>query len=1224
MRATIIAASRDSTRSLPVRRRVRSLRRRLVIPGAAGVSAVLWAYACGDGTTDPPPQPPPPDPPRATTLTVTPATAELTAFGASVQLAAEVRDQNGSVMAGVAVVWSSGDAAVATIDASGLVTAVANGTTTITVAAGSISGSATVTVKQVVTAVTVEPAAGSMVVGDTLRLSAEASDANGHAVDGTEVEWASSDASVARVDDSGLVTAVAAGAAQIAAVSSGVTGSAAVTVLAPVPATVAVTPDTVVFAAIGQTAQFAAEVRDQRGRPMEGVAVSWSSADAEIATADSVGLVTAVGPGTTTVTASAGEASGDASVTVLQSAESITVTPSADTIGPGDTLRLAAVAYDANGQRLEGVAFTWSSSDAAVAAVGGSGLVRGVAEGSATITASAGPARGTSEITVENPDRAVLMAFYEATGGPNWGNNENWLTDAPLRTWHGVIVNGDGRVSELNVRGNNVTGFIPPVLHRLPELRWLRLDYNSLTGSIPGSLGEAPALEFLNLSNNGLTGSIPPELGDLRTLRQLWLFGNQLTGSIPPELGKLTTLLHLLLHDNRLTGSIPPELGELTDLWLLWLFGNQLTGSIPPELGNLRRVEEIALRHNRLTGPIPATLGQLTRMQKFGATNNNLTGPIPPELGRLTSLERLWLQGNDLSGPLPPELGGMRSLRILEVTDNSKLAGSLPAALTSLRNLETLLAGGTGLCTPADADFLTWLHNVPQVHVKRCESATRSIAYLTQAVQSPEYPVPLIAGDSALLRVFVVSEDGAAAGANIPPARVTLYHGDAEVHAVDFDGTGTGIPANLDESDLNLSLNTMIPGSVIEPGLEIVVEIDPDTTLDAALGVAERLPASGRMPIQVKRVPLYEITLIPFLWTQTPDSALLAKVNGMTADSPLLWATREFLPVHEISVDHRDPIWLDENPSARIMGRIFTVTYAAKQAAGGRGHWMGAWSGCCGVASFQGQAGGIGLEPTAADRFWQNNNVLAHELGHLMTLPHAPCNVGDPDPNYPYPGGVIGSWGYDMRSAELRSPESPEFMSYCGEQEKWASGYYHAQALRWRLGNIAADQPPARPVRSLMLWGGVGPDGKLALEPAFALDAVPTPPVGPGPYRIAGLDGNGRELFSRWLSMNALDTGGAAFAVMVPVQPEWVAALERIELTGPEGRAEVSRDGPTASVLLTDPETGQIRGFLRHAPDIDAMADSAQAEAALRTLVPEPGLVTRVSRGVPAAGAWNR
>ena len=108
------------------------------------LAGMAWASGCGDGATEP--APPPPDPPRATTVTVTPATAELTALGETVRFSAEVRDQNGRVLAGVSVAWSSADASVATIDASGLATAVGNGTATITAATGSIQGTARVTV----------------------------------------------------------------------------------------------------------------------------------------------------------------------------------------------------------------------------------------------------------------------------------------------------------------------------------------------------------------------------------------------------------------------------------------------------------------------------------------------------------------------------------------------------------------------------------------------------------------------------------------------------------------------------------------------------------------------------------------------------------------------------------------------------------------------------------------------------------------------------------------------------------------------------------------------------------------------------------------------------------------------------------------------------------------------------------------------------------------------
>ena len=142
-------------------------RPRSIILLSAVLAGGAWASSCGDGATEPPPA----DPPGATTLTLTPATAGLTALGATVQLAAEVRDQNGNAMSGATVTWSSGASAVATVNAVGLVTAAGNGTVTVTATSGAASGTATVTVAPEVSVVSVSPSSETLVAGATLRLA---------------------------------------------------------------------------------------------------------------------------------------------------------------------------------------------------------------------------------------------------------------------------------------------------------------------------------------------------------------------------------------------------------------------------------------------------------------------------------------------------------------------------------------------------------------------------------------------------------------------------------------------------------------------------------------------------------------------------------------------------------------------------------------------------------------------------------------------------------------------------------------------------------------------------------------------------------------------------------------------------------------------------------------------------------------------------------------------
>ncbi len=260
-------------------------------------------------------------------------------------------------------------------------------------------------------------------------------------------------------------------------------------------------------------------------------------------------------------------------------------------------------------------------------------------------------------------DRAALVALYNATDGPNWVDNTNWLTDQPLSQWKGV------RTQEGRVRG-------------------------------------------LWFFANGLSGRLPIELGKLTRLTQLALAGNDLSGPIPAELGNLTELSSLFLDRNDLSGPIPAELGKLTRLTQLALGGNDLSGPIPAELGNLTELFNLSLDGNDLSGPIPAELGKLTRLTSLTLFGNDLSGRIPAELGNLTRLGTLWLHRNELSGAFPPELATLSRLTTLLLNENAGLAGTLPEALRNMSALRSLAVEGTRLCAPRDAPFQEWLKTI--------------------------------------------------------------------------------------------------------------------------------------------------------------------------------------------------------------------------------------------------------------------------------------------------------------------------------------------------------------------------------------------------------------------------------------------------------------------------------------------------------------------------------
>ena len=597
-------------------------------------------------------------------------------------------------------------------------------------------------------------------------------------------------------------------------------------------------------------------------------------------------------------------------------------------------------------------------------------------------------------------------------------------------------------------------------------------------------------------------------------------------------------------------------------------------------------------------------------MQRLWLYSNGLSGPIPPEFGNLPDLELLRLESNRLQGPVPAELGQLSALRELALSNNSGLSGQLPSSVTALRALEEFLAGGTSLCAPSDGDFVEWLAGIYKLRLARCEAGTGSAAYLTQAVQSRQFPVPLLAGEEALLRVFVTA--ARPGSARIPPVRATFYRDGAQVHQVDIPGKSVAIPTTAIEGDFRTSSNARIPAEVIQPGLETVIEIDPGGTLDPGLAVATRIPETGRLAVDVRAMPDLDLTLIPLIWSEQPQRGVVDQVRAMAADPyghELLSATRSLLPVTGLSVTEHAPVTTSTNNSSRLLGELKVI----RTMEGGRGHYMGI------MARFEEQ-GGRAQQPGRISVSVPNPTTIAHELGHNMSLQHAACGGADnPDPSFPYGGGRIGAWGFDSRrGGTLMSPGLFDLMSYC--TPRWISDYHFTNALAFRLRDEADDSVSA-PARSLLLWGGVDARGVPYLEPAFVIDAQPALPDSAGVYRLTGLTADGREIFSLSFTMPEVadGDGSSSFVFALPVQPGWAGNLAAIDLSGPGGTVTMGRDTDRPMVIMRDPRTGQVRSILR-----GTRPDELPRAGAGGGTTPATGPGVLSSRGIPDAGAWRR
>ncbi len=274
-------------------------------------------------------------------------------------------------------------------------------------------------------------------------------------------------------------------------------------------------------------------------------------------------------------------------------------------------------------------------------------------------------------------DRAALEALYNATDGEDWLRQENWLTDAPLGDWHGVVTDSTG------------------------EVTWLTL---------PG---------------NGLKGTLPAELGNLRALRYLGLADNQLSGPVHHALGDLTQLTGLFLANNRLTGALPGSFLQLEQLHVVDTGGN--LGLCMPETAAFA---EWADRIAQVIGVKCAEGDRSALKELFEETGGSgwadssgwLGDTVLDEwfgvgidsLGRVSALD---LGENGLTGMLPETVGELSALSSLDIAGNA-LTGELPRALTDLP-LEVFRFGETQLCVPNDAEFQEWLESVAQVEGNR-------------------------------------------------------------------------------------------------------------------------------------------------------------------------------------------------------------------------------------------------------------------------------------------------------------------------------------------------------------------------------------------------------------------------------------------------------------------------------------------------------------------------
>jgi uncharacterized protein YjdB len=338
-------------------------------------------------------------------ITVTSSnSATSVAAGQTLQLGAQGKYSDGTVASLTSqVTWHTSDNTLASASASGLLTALKQGSVTVSATQGAVTGTMAVQISQAALASISVSGGNSIPAGLSEQLSAQGtySDSSSQTIT-SQVTWQSSDTTVATVSSAGLLKSLKAGTVTITASMNSISGTAGVTVTSAVLSSINVgTPSPSLMS--GATEQLTATgVYSDSSTQTLTTQVVWQTSDATVATVNTVGLLTAVKAGTVTVTASMNSISGSGTVVVNGSSlTSISITPAVFSIASGQSKQLSVhgVFSDGTTQDVTSQA-TWNSAMTAAATVGSGGLVTGVSAGTSTITATVGSKQASAVATV--------------------------------------------------------------------------------------------------------------------------------------------------------------------------------------------------------------------------------------------------------------------------------------------------------------------------------------------------------------------------------------------------------------------------------------------------------------------------------------------------------------------------------------------------------------------------------------------------------------------------------------------------------------------------------------------------------------------------------------------------------------------------------------------------------------------------------------------------------
>lgn len=330
-------------------------------------------------------------------------------IGSTSQLAFEIRDAGGDLIDpdDVNLTFTSSSQTIATVSTSGLITPVAPGTATITARVGTISDTITVVVGPEISSIDIVDTELDLVSDETSTFEIEVLNAAGGPVTDPNLTFTSSNNAVVTVDDDGTLTAVGPGTATITASGGGESDAFEVTVFADASGGLSAPVGSSFTVATGDAVEIndLFEVRDAGGVIIPDAELVFATTTGGIVDVDAAGELTGLAPGTTLVTVTSPDATGSSTVRLnvvdVGSLDVFQVSPATATVAVAATVDLG-LGVQADGTGIQDFLGLFTTSDPTIATVHPfTGVVTGVAPGTATITVAGGGLTSESVITVQ-------------------------------------------------------------------------------------------------------------------------------------------------------------------------------------------------------------------------------------------------------------------------------------------------------------------------------------------------------------------------------------------------------------------------------------------------------------------------------------------------------------------------------------------------------------------------------------------------------------------------------------------------------------------------------------------------------------------------------------------------------------------------------------------------------------------------------------------------------